>query len=68
MDNKENLAYGTISYYCQMSDGSGCVAVYSTAYDDLYDIYTIDKKTMMQAIKEQKTKAREKGYTYQEIK
>lgn len=68
IDDNEQLVYGTVCYYFQMANGSGCVAVYSTAYDDLYDIYTIDKKTMMQAIKEQKTKAREKGYTYQEIK
>lgn len=37
--DNEQLAYGTVSYYYKMSDGSGCVAVYSTAYDDLYDIY-----------------------------
>ncbi len=68
VDDKEQLVYGTISYYYQMSDGSGCVAVYSTAYDDLYDIYTIDNAAMIQEIREKEKKAGEGGYTYQQIK
>ena len=64
VDNKENLAYGTISYYCQMSDGSGCVAVYSMAYHDLYDLYTINKATMVQEIEEKIKKVEGSGYNY----
>lgn len=64
VDNKENLAYGTVSYYCQMSDGSGCVAVYSMAYHDLYDMYMIDHAAMVQEIKEKTKKAKAGGYHY----
>lgn len=68
VDDKEQLVYGTVSYYYQMSDGKGCVAVYSTSYDDLYDIYTVDKAAMMQQIRDKAERAGESGYTYQEIK
>lgn len=69
IDRNGKLAYGTVSYYYQMSDGSGCVAVYSTVYHDLYDIYTMDDETKMQEIiKVKRKKAEESGYTYRLIK
>lgn len=68
IDNQENLVYGTVSYYYQMSDGSGCVAVYSMAYQDLYDLYTINNAAMVQEIQEKIKKAKGRGYTYQLIK
>lgn len=64
VDNKENLAYGTISYYFHMSDGSGCVAVYSMAYHDSYDLYTIDNAVMVQEIEEKIKKVEGSGYNY----
>lgn len=68
IDDQENLAYGTVSYYYQMSDGSGCVAVYSMAYHDLYDLYTINNAAMVQEIQEKIKKAKGSGYTYQLVK
>ncbi len=69
VDDRGNLAYGTVSCYNQMADGSGCVAVYSSAYQDLYDIYTIDDVTMMQKfIREKKQAAKKNGYTYKSLK
>lgn len=68
INKKGKLAYGTVSYYYQMADGSGCVAVYSTAYHDMYDIYKMDNAKMMKEIIEEKSKkAEENGYTYQRI-
>ncbi len=69
VDDRGNLAYGTVSCYNQMADGSGCVAVYSSAYQDLYDIYTLDDVTMMQKfIREKKQAAKKNGYTYKSLK
>lgn len=69
MDEQGNPAYGTVICYNQLADGSGCVAVYSMAYHDLYDIYTIDNVTMMQEIIRQKKQAAKKtGYTYKNLK
>ncbi len=69
VDDRENLAYGTVSCYNQMADGSGCVAVYSSAYQDLYDIYAIDDVTMMQKIiREKKQAAKKNGYIYKSLK
>jgi hypothetical protein len=67
IDDKENLASGTVSYYYQMADGSGCVAVYSIVYQDMYDIYLINNSTMLQEIEEKIKKAKGSGYTYQLI-
>ena len=52
-----------------MSDGSGCVAVYSTAYQNLYDVYRMDnEKSMQDEIKEKEDKAKGSGYVYRLIK
>lgn len=67
MDHQENLAHGTVSYYYQMADGSGCVAVYSMVYQDMYDLYIINTSAMLQEIEEKIKKARGSGYTYQLI-
>ena len=40
-DGNGQLISGTISMYSTMSDGSGCVAVYSSSYKQLYHIYTV---------------------------
>lgn len=40
-DEENNMVSGTVSVYCYMSDGSGCVAVYSLVYQDIYDIYVL---------------------------
>lgn len=69
MNADGEIAYGTISYYCRMSDGSGCVAVYSTAYQNLYDVYRMDnEKSMQDEIKEKEEKAKGSGYVYRLIK
>lgn len=49
MEDSGELAHGTISFYHQMMDGSVCVAVYSTAYDDLYDMYKLGRYEGSQA-------------------
>ena len=67
MDHQENLAHGTVSYYYQMADGSGCVAVYSMVYQDMYDLYIINTSAMLQEIEEKIKKAKGSGYTYQLI-
>ncbi|MCH5266493.1 MAG: hypothetical protein J1F02_11375 [Lachnospiraceae bacterium] len=69
MDSNGKLAYGTISYYHQMSDGSGCVAVYSTAYNDLYDIYIMnDKKSMKEEIESKIKQSKKYGCIYKLVK
>ena len=67
-DNGE-LEYGTVSFYYQMTDGSGCVAVYSAVYGDLYDIYGLDDaKAVRQQIREREQLTGKKGVRYREIK
>lgn len=69
MEDSGELAHGTISFYHQMMDGSVCVAVYSTAYDDLYDMYKLDDmKEARQQIRDKKRAVGERGVRYQEIK
>ena len=69
MEDSGELAHGTISFYHQMMDGSVCVAVYSTAYDDLYDMYKLDDmKEARQQIRDKKRAVGERGGRYQEIK
>ncbi len=64
--DREFLTTGTVSYYYQMKDGSGCVAVYSTAYQDLYDIYLIhDVELMQEEIRQKIERAKDSGYRYQ---
>lgn len=64
--DREFLVTGTVSYYYQMKDGSGCVAVYSTAYQDLYDIYLMhDVELMQEEIRQKIERAKDSGYRYQ---
>lgn len=45
------------------------MAVYSTAYDDLYDMYKLDDmKEARQQIRDKKRAVGERGVRYQEIK
>lgn len=67
VDDSGKLSQGTVSYYYQMKDGSGCVAVYSAAYKDLYDIYTVDGKQMEKQIKHKTESAERNGYRYRLI-
>ena len=63
------LEYGTVSFYYQMTDGSGCVAVYSAVYGDLYDIYGLDDaKAVRQQIREKEQLSGKTGVRYREIK
>ena len=69
VEDSGELAHGTISFYHQMMDGSVCVAVYSTAYEDLYDMYRLDDmKEARQQIRDKKRAVGERGVRYQEIK
>lgn len=67
-DNGE-LAFCTVSIYYRMTDGSGCVAVYNSAYKDLYDIYIVkDANKLNDMIKQKKDNAKKNGNTYKLIK
>ena len=69
MDKVGNLATGTISMYCTMNDGSGCIAVYSSSYDQLYDIYTIeDAEIFKEMIAEKKQNAKRADRVYKLVK
>lgn len=48
-DGNGQLISGTISMYSTMSDGSGCVAVYSSSYKQLHHIYTVKVYTVQDA-------------------
>ena len=69
VDDNGKLVQGTVSYYYQMRDGSGCVAVYSAAYKDIYDIYILeDEKEMKKNIERKVEKAKKNGYQYRAVK
>ena len=65
MNDRKELAYGTISCYCEMSDGRACVAVYSMAYQNVYEIYILENASQMQKeIKRKQKQAKEAGQVY----
>ena len=65
MNARGELAYGTISCYCEMSDGRACVAVYSMAYQNVYEIYILENASQMQKeIKRKQKQAKEAGQVY----
>lgn len=56
-DKDNNLVSGTVSAYCYMTDGKGCVAVYSLAYNNIYDIYVLDNSDDIKDMVKQKKKS-----------
>lgn len=65
INENDELAYGTVSIFYQMADGSGCVAVYSMAYEELYEIYTVkDAGVFKDIIKQKKGNAKKSGNEY----
>lgn len=65
INENDELAYGTVSIFYQMADGSGCVAVYSIAYKELYEIYTVkDAGVFKDIIKQKKENAKKSGNKY----
>lgn len=68
MNARGELAYGTISCYCKMSDGRACVAVYSMAYQDVYHIYMLENAGQMRKeISRRQKQAKATGQVYQFI-
>lgn len=66
INENDELAYGTVSIFYQMADGSGCVAVYSSAYKDLCEIYTVkDAGVFKDIIRQKKENAKKSGNKYQ---
>lgn len=68
MSKKDQLAYGTITVYCEMGDQSGCVAVYSTVYDEVCELYTNDIKSIKDEIAAKIKSAEKNQYTYENLK
>lgn len=66
--NGKKSAKGTISFYCELSDGTGCVAVYSIARGEIYDIYTESMDAMKKDIEERKVHAEKVGFLYKRLK
>ena len=66
--NGKKSAKGTISFYCELSDGTGCVAVYSMALKEVYDIYTESLDSMKKDIADRKDRAGDAGYSYKLLK
>lgn len=65
--NEDKLLKGTISIYCQLIDGSGCVAVYSLNYKNIYDIYLEDIDSIKKDLDDKIVKAKTSGYLYKKI-
>lgn len=66
--NGKKSAKGTISFYCELSDGTGCVAVYSIIQSEIYDIYTESIDAMKKDIDERKNKALNADLSYTLLK
>lgn len=63
-----NLAFGTVGYYYKLSDGSGCVAVYSVKYGEMYDIYVMKNyESIEKEINRKKKSAKKQGYTIKKV-
>lgn len=62
------LAFGTVGYYYKLADGSGCVAIYSTNYGEMYDIYVMDDyHSIEKEIKRKKERAKKQGWSMRKV-
>lgn len=61
----KKMVYGTVSYYITLSDGTGCVAVYSVSYGDIYEMQLYDNARVLEnIIREKKRQTKKMGYKY----